>query len=65
MWIITFRHWMKHWRCLALQQKYEKTIIDQISEIDRQAADLYGEKLCEVAKFPDWAFLFNNAQTGL
>jgi len=46
----------------AAQQKYEKTIIDQISEIDRQAADLYKKNPKEAAKFLT-GFCLNNAQT--
>jgi dipeptidase len=46
----------------AAQQKYEKAIIDQIPDLDRQAAELYKKSPKEAAKFLT-GFCLNNAQT--
>lgn len=48
----------------AAQQKYEKAIIDQIPEIDRQAAELYKKSPKEAARFLT-GFCLNNAQTAV
>jgi len=45
-----------------LQQKYEKAVIDQIPELDRQAAEIYKKSPKEAAKFLT-GFCLNNAQT--
>ncbi|HAV41124.1 MAG TPA: hypothetical protein DCW97_01765 [Acidobacteria bacterium] len=44
------------------QQKYEKAVIDQIPELDRQAAEIYKKSPKEAAKFLT-GFCLNNAQT--